>query len=94
MNVWHTLRRPVVTEKSTILGESGKYVFEVDKRATKRDIRKAVEAAFDVTVIRVNTMKVPGKMKRFGARPHLQPSWKKAIVTLQAGDTIQLFEGA
>ena len=94
MNPWQTLRRPVVTEKSTILGESGKYVFEVHRRATKIDIREAVEAAFDVTVVGVNTMKVPGKVKRFGPRPHRQPSWKKAIVTLQSGDTIQLFEGA
>jgi large subunit ribosomal protein L23 len=94
VNFWQTLRRPVVTEKSTILGESGKYVFEVHRRATKGDIRAAVEAAFDVTVVGVNTMKVPGKVKRYGPRPHQQPSWKKAIVTLQSGDSIQLFEGA
>ena len=94
MNPWQTLRRPVVTEKSTILGESGKYIFEVDRRATKDNIRSAVEEAFDVTVVGVNTMRVRGKVKRFGPRPHRQPSWKKAIVTLQAGDSIQLFEGA
>ena len=94
MNPWHTLRRPVVTEKSTILSESGNYVFEVHRRANKNDIREAVEAAFDVTVVGVNTMKVPGKVKRYGVRPHRQPSWKKAIVTLQSGDSIQLFEGA
>ena len=94
MNTWQVLKGPVVTEKSTILGEIGKYVFRVNNRATKHQIRDAVEAAFGVTVVKVSTMKVPGKMKRYGPRPSLQPSWKKAVVTLQAGDNIQLFEGA
>lgn len=94
MNIWHTLRRPVVTEKSTILGEAQKYVFEVHRRANKGNIRAAVEEAFGVTVVSVNTMTVPGKMKRYGPKPHQQPSWKKAVVTLQPGDTIELFEGA
>ncbi len=94
MNPWKTLERPVVTEKSTLMGESGKYVFRVHRRATKDDIRVAIEAAFDVTVTGVNTLKVPGKVKTYRGRPHKGPSWKKAIVTLQPGDTIQLFEGA
>ncbi|MBN4059424.1 50S ribosomal protein L23 [Dehalococcoides mccartyi] len=88
------LRRPIVTEKSTILGETGRYVFEVDKGATKHDIARAVEWAFDVKVIKVNTLRVPGKVKRYGRRPSKQPDWKKAIVSLAAGDSIQLFEGA
>jgi len=88
------LRRPIVTEKSTLLGEMGRYVFEVDRAASKHDIAKAVEWAFDVKVIKVNTMTIPGKIKRYGQRPSKRPDWKKAIVSLQAGDTIQLFEGA
>ena len=88
------LKRPIVTEKSTILGEMGRYVFEVDTAASKHDIARAVEWAFDVKVVKVNTLKVPGKMKRYGMRPSKRPDWKKAIVSLAAGDSIQLFEGA
>ena len=94
MNTWEVLRRPVVTEKTTILSESRKYAFEVHKKATKPQIRRAVEAAFDVKVTGVNTSRVPGKTKRFGRQQTTSPSWKKAIVTLREGDTIQLFEGA
>jgi large subunit ribosomal protein L23 len=88
------LKRPIVTERSTILGETGRYVFEVDTSASKHDIARAVEWAFDVKVVKVNTLKVPGKTKRYGRRPSKQPDWKKAIVLLAAGDSIQLFEGA
>jgi large subunit ribosomal protein L23 len=94
MSLAKVLRRPIVTEKSTLLGEQGRYVFEVDSDASKHDIAKAVEWAFDVKVVKVNTLTVPGKVKRYGRRPSKQPDWKKAIVSLQAGDTIQLFEGA
>ena len=88
------LKRPIVTEKSTILGEGGRYVFEVDPDATKHDIAKAVEWAFDVKVVKVNTLMVTGKVKRYGRRPSKQADWKKAIVLLASGDSIQLFEGA
>ncbi len=88
------LKRPIVTERSTILGETGRYVFEVDTNASKHDIARAVEWAFDVRVVKVNTLKIPGKTKRYGRRPSKQPDWKKAIVSLAAGDSIQLFEGA
>jgi large subunit ribosomal protein L23 len=94
MSLAKVLRRPIITEKSTLLGEMGRYVFEVDSDASKHDIAKAVEWAFDVKVIKVNTLTVPGKVKRYGRRPSKQPDWKKAIVSLQSGDTIQLFEGA
>lgn len=94
MNTWEVLRRPIVTEKTTILSESRKYAFEVHKKATKPQIRRAVEAAFEVKVTGVNTQRVPGKTKTFGRRPVTSPSWKKAVVTLQEGDSIQLFEGA
>jgi large subunit ribosomal protein L23 len=94
MSLANVLRRPIVTEKSTLLSEQGRYVFEVDTAASKYDIARAVEWAFDVKVVKVNTLKVPGKVKRYGRRPSKQPDWKKAIVSLQAGDSIQLFEGA
>ena len=87
------LLRPLVTEKSTSLAGQDKYVFEVDLRANKPQIREAVELAFDVTVRDVNTMVVKGKNRRFGRNVTKQPDWKKAIVTLQPGDTIELFEG-
>ncbi|NQW16009.1 MAG: 50S ribosomal protein L23 [Chloroflexi bacterium] len=94
MHTWEILRRPIVTEKSTLLGEVGKYVFEVNKKAGKPQIKRAVEVAFNVSVVSVNTLKVPGKTKRYGPRMTTTPAWKKAIVTLRSGDTIQLFEGA
>jgi large subunit ribosomal protein L23 len=94
MGLANVLKRPIVTEKSHLLGEQGRYVFEVDSGASKHDIAKAVEWAFDVKVVKVNTLTVPGKVKRYGRRPSKQPDWKKAIVALQPGDTIQLFEGA
>ena len=87
------LRRPIITEKSTYLQERGRYVFEVSPGATKHQIKKAVETAFDVSVVKVNTMNVRGKPKRFGPRRVEKRSWKKAIVTLAAGDTITIFEG-
>ena len=87
------LLRPLITEKSTALAGRDKYVFEVDLRANKPQIREAVEIAFSVTVRDVNTMVVKGKNRRFGRNVTKQPDWKKAIVTLQHGDTIELFEG-
>ena len=94
MNRADVLKRPIVTEKSTILGEAGRYVFEVDMSATKKDVERAVEWAFNVSVENVNTFRMKGKVKRYGRRPSKQPDWKKAIVTLAAGQSIQLFEGA
>ena len=87
------LRRPVVTEKSTLLQEENRYVFEVAPSATKLEIKDAVEAAFGVSVRKVRTMNVRGKKKRFGPRFSQLRSWKKAIVTVSHGDSITLFEG-
>ena len=87
------LRRPIVTEKSTLLQEDRRYVFEVAPSATKLEIKDAVESAFGVNVQKVNTMHVRGKRKRFGPRLSQLRSWKKAIVTVSPGDTITLFEG-
>ena len=90
---YQVLKRPIVTEKSTMLGVLSQYVFEVDMRANKPQIAEAVEQAFDVNVQKVRTMVVRGKTKRFGSRVSTAPSWKKAVVTLAAGEQIQYFEG-
>lgn len=94
MNNWALLVRPMVTEKSTFLQERGKYVFHVAPHASKAQIRTVVEKAFNVTVTKVNTLASRGKVKRYGVRKTRTPDWKKAVVTLKAGDQIQLFERA
>ena len=93
MNSFDILRRPVITEKSTYMQEKSRYAFEVSPQATKHQIKRAVEEAFEVKVVKVNTMNVRGKSKRYGARITAKPSWKKAIVTLAPGNTITIFEG-
>jgi large subunit ribosomal protein L23 len=88
------LREPIITEKSTELAEDGKYVFEVDPRANKLQIREAVEIAFGVRVRKVNVISVRGATRRIGrGRPGRERDWKKAIVTLHEGYEIRLFEG-
>jgi large subunit ribosomal protein L23 len=84
--------RPVVSEKSFRLVEDNRYTFEVDKRASKPQIAQAVSEIFGVTVTKVNTMRVSGKPRRVRVRKGLTRSWKKAIVTLAEGDTIELYE--
>jgi large subunit ribosomal protein L23 len=92
IHTYEVLRRPVVTEKSTMLAAQGKYVFEVAVAANKPQIKSAVETAFDVTVKAVNTSIVRGKSKRFGSgKATRQPDWKKAVVTLAPGDQIEFF---
>ena len=93
MHLYEVLRRPLITEKNTMLQAQGKYVFEVAEEANKHQIKQAVEKVFKVKVMAVNVMTVPGKMKRVGRRMVLTPSHKKAIVTLKSGDKIELFEG-
>jgi len=93
MHLYEVLRRPLITEKNTMLQAQGKYVFEIDAGANKKQVKEAVEKAFKVKVTAVNVMTVPGKMKRVGRRMVLTPSHKKAIVTLKAEDKIELFEG-
>ena len=90
---YSVLLRPLVTEKTTVLTGQDKYVFEVDLRANKNQIREAVQIAFNVRVMDVNTMVMKGKPKRFGRKVTVRPDWKKAIVTLVPGDKIELFEG-
>ena len=93
MNSFDILRRPIITEKSTNLQEQGRYSFEVAPKASKLQIKRAVEEAFSVKVLGVNTMNVKGKRKRFGPRPSTRRSWKKAVVTLAPGNSITIFEG-
>ncbi|MBO8169390.1 MAG: 50S ribosomal protein L23 [Thermoanaerobacteraceae bacterium] len=85
--------RPVISERSIGLMEDNKYTFIVDKKANKSEIKKAVEEIFDVTVTKVNTMKVRGKKRRMGRYEGKTPERKKAIVTLKPGDKIEVFEG-
>jgi large subunit ribosomal protein L23 len=93
MHPSEVLRHPVITEKNTQLQTQGKYAFEVAEKANKPQIKQAVEKAFNVKVTAVNVIKVRGKMRVVGRRRVLTQSWKKAIVTLQPGDKIELFEG-
>ena len=93
MHLYQVLRRPLITEKNSMLQAQGKYAFEVAKEANKPQIKQAVEKAFKVKVTTVNIMTVPGKTRRVGRRQVLTPAQKKAIVTLKPGDKIELFEG-
>lgn len=94
MHPYEVLRRPLLTEKTDIQSDTeNRYTFEVDRRANKVQIKQAVETAFDVKVVAVNVINVPGKKRRLGRQIGRTPSWKKAIVTLAAGERIQLFEG-
>ena len=93
MNELSILKRPLVTEKTTLLQESGRYVFEVDKRATKLQVKEAIEKAFSVKVKKVNTISMPGKEKRFGMSLVPKKPWKNAVIILQPGQSIEIFEG-
>jgi large subunit ribosomal protein L23 len=84
--------RPLITEKNTILMESNQYSFEVLREASKPEIKHAIESIFSVTVTRVNTLNVRGKMRRRGKETGYPRDWKKAIVTLAEGDRIEIFE--
>jgi large subunit ribosomal protein L23 len=87
------LIRPIITEKNTMLADRGQYSFEVASAANKIEIGRAVAEIFKVRVVAVNVMSVLGKNRRFGRSAGMTRSWKKAVVTLAAGDRIELFEG-
>ena len=93
LHAYQVIVRPLITEKATILAGEHKYAFEVAPHANKHQIRNAVETAFSVNVTKVNTLNVPGKRRRRGRLQSRTRSWKKAIVTLAEGDSIQIFEG-
>jgi len=89
------VQRPLLTEKGTRLkDEANQYLFRVAKRANKVEIRQAIEILFKVTVIDVHTLPVRGKAKRLGRFQGKQADWKKAIATLKAGDSTELYAGA
>jgi large subunit ribosomal protein L23 len=94
LNVYDVIVRPVVTEKSNIMtDEDNKYVFHVAPEANKQQIRDAVEFIFEVKVRKVNTLTMPAKRGVRGRRIYVRSKqWKKAIVTLEAGERIELFE--
>ncbi|HPD57246.1 MAG TPA: 50S ribosomal protein L23 [Smithellaceae bacterium] len=95
MEMHQVIKKILVTEKSTAAREeSNKYFFEVDRRANKMEIGKAVEKLFNVKVVDVRVMQVLGKKKRMGRNVGQKRSWKKAIVTLVAGNRIEIIEGA
>ena len=83
--------KPIITEKGTIQMELGKYVFDVLPKATKPDIKAAIESLFDVTVTKVNTLTLPRKKRRVGRFIGYKAQYKRAIVTLKEGDSIALF---
>jgi large subunit ribosomal protein L23 len=85
--------RPIISEKSYAGIEHGRYTFEVDKRASKPEIADAIAEVFKVTVLKVNTMRVPGKALRLRGSSGVTRGWKKAVVTLKEGDKIEFFEG-
>lgn len=93
IHAYTVIKKPVVTEKSTALANANQFVFEVDKAANKMQIKEAVEKAFEVRVLDVNTMNMKPKRRRRGRQWGYSRAWKKAVVTLAQGDTIQLFEG-
>ena len=85
---------PVLTEKSNEMREQRKYVFKVDPRSTKVQIKEAVRKLFNVKVLNCAVVNVDGKMRRVRYRAGKTASWKKAIVTLAEGESIKVFEGA
>jgi len=94
MNVRHVIVEPVISEKTYALMSEGKYTFRVHDRAHKTQIAHAVEEIFGVQVKEVRTSRVPSKPKRRGMYAGRTRGWKKAIVQLAPGQTIELFEGA
>jgi large subunit ribosomal protein L23 len=94
VNVHEIIRRPLVTEKSNIGREENNLVtLAVDPRANKHEIRRAVEQLFDVKVVEVRTMRMPRKSRRVGKFVGRKPEWKKAVVELAEGQSIEFFEG-
>jgi large subunit ribosomal protein L23 len=94
MQPYQVVLAPVVSEKSYHGSVHGKYTFKVHPDAHRTQIRHAIEELFEVNVVKVNVMKVQAKPKRRGMFKGTKPGWKKAIVELKPGQTIEVFEGA
>ena len=94
-DLYSVIRRPLLTERSTLLKEKhGQYCFHVSRDATKGDVKRAIQEIFKVKVACVRTMVIPGKLRRLGRFQGHRPDWKKAIVTLEKGQKIELVEEA
>jgi large subunit ribosomal protein L23 len=94
VNVHEVIQRPIITEKSNIAREGENVVtLAVNPRANKHEIRNAVESLFDVRVLEVHTMRMPRKTRRVGKFSGRKPEWKKAIVRLAEGHSIEFYEG-
>lgn len=93
MEARELIKRPLITEKTTAMMAENKYCFLVDPSANKTQIKQAVEEIFKVKVKNVNTQNLLGKIKRMGRYSGRRPSWKRAIVTLEKGSSIEFFEG-
>ncbi len=92
--LYRILVKPLITEKSAqALAETNRVTFRVKRTANKREVKEAVEQIFSVTVLDVNTLVVKGKYRRQGRSVGRTQTWKKAIVLLQKGDKIDIFEG-
>jgi len=94
MELYDVLRRPLITEKNTLIGEQNKYTFEVAIAANKPMVRRAVETLFKVDVLDVNVSRVRGKLRRVGRNRGMTRDWKKAIVTLKPGQRLEVFGSA
>jgi len=93
--LYQIIRRPLITERGSHLKEGqNKYLFEVARTANKVEIKKAIESLFRVHVTSVNTLSLKGKEKKVGRFSGRTPDWKKAVVTLKQGDSIDFIEGA
>lgn len=91
---WTIILRPLITEKGTLLKEqANQYLFKVAKDANKIEVKQAVEALFKVKVLDVRTISLKGKRRRLGRFVGRTPDWKKAVVTLREGQSIEFFEG-
>ena len=93
VNSFDKIRSPIITEKATFLSEQNKVVFKVDKRTNKFLIKKYVEKIFKVNVIKINTITYKGKSKISKGKKIKKPSYKKAIITLKKGQSIDLTTG-
>ena len=94
MDQFKVIKRPLITEKANLHKEmSNQIALEVDRRANKVEIRRAVETLFKTEVVEVKTLNVQGKMRRVGKNRGRRPNWKKAIVKLAPGKRIEFFEG-
>jgi len=92
-DAYRVLLRPIVSEKGSHLGAENKYLFEVDYHANKIEIAKAINSAYGIKPVKINVIKMAGKVVRRGRVTGRRKNWKKAIVTLPAGKTIQIYEG-